>query len=48
MPIATSLIPPDPFVLEIGPAPDSPIASYGSIPLLFKMGEILDGINLGF
>lgn len=48
MPITKSLIPSDPFVLEVGPASFNPIASYGSVPLLLEMGKILDGVGLRF
>jgi hypothetical protein len=38
----------DPCVFEVAPASFNPIASHGSIPLLFEMGKILDGIGLCF
>jgi hypothetical protein len=48
MPISKSLIPSDPFILEVAPPPLSPTASRSSIPLLFEMGKILGGVGLRF
>jgi hypothetical protein len=48
MPIARSLMPSDPFILEVGPASFNPIASGGPVPLLFEMGKILGGVDLRF
>ena len=48
MPISKSLVPSDPFILEVGPASFSPTAPDGSIPLLLEMGKILGGVGLCF